>query len=614
MLHSPLTKGGKPCPEESLRPPSPLPLQGKACPADELRSHSPLTKGRTGRLAEHAHPYARVPNGTLEKESLVRWPVRVGSLAGLAGEAGCQGQQRQVKEAAGRERWLQELQQLLIRAQLPAAACEGACSVRVAKGRRASTLEGHVRTWRRVADWVQTVFGCHWPSSDQFVAYLVARAAQPCGKTVPAQCYKTLLFIEAAGEVAHEARISSHPAVLNTLEELKVSLSAGRLGPPKQALQLFVSQVCSMERLVLAEQMPRYVRAFAWFKLLKLWGCLRYADTEGMPASSVVLEARGLRARLDRTKTSGAGKRLEVLHAFVSKSAWLQQEGWLDVGWQLWCDMASEINMGIRDFFLLKPGVGLQCCCQKMASYHDASAMSQALFQMLQVDGSPLMLQELGVLWSEHSERATLRSWATSCKIREVVIKQMGRWQPSASEAYVRSVRAGVEKAQAHIAKQIRQSLRGGDFLDETSIMVKVSELLISLGCKEERVDEQIDALRSFAALGPASPSWGPGCSNGSSASSTDASGSDVEDAQPASVLPSGASHMGMYFVNRLVSCKHITLHKGGECHRVPGVHCNNVEFLGNEMPKADLYTRVCKDCFPNGVLWMSDPESSESS
>ena len=193
-------------------------------------------------------------------------------------------------------------------------------SVRAAKGRRASTLEGHVRTWRRVADWVQAVFGCHWPSSDQFVAY----------------CYKTLLFMEAAGEVAHEARISSHPAVLNTLEELKVSLSAEKLGPPKQALQLFVSQVCSMERLVLAEQMPRYARAFAWFKLFKLWGCLCYADTEGMPASSVVLEARGLRARLDRTKTSGAGKRLEVLHAFVSKSAWLQQEGWLDVGWQLW--------------------------------------------------------------------------------------------------------------------------------------------------------------------------------------------------------------------------------------------------------------------------------------
>ena len=30
--------------------------------------------------------------------------------------------------------------------------------------------------------------------------------------------------------------MSSHPAVLNTLEELKVTLSADRLGPPKQAL------------------------------------------------------------------------------------------------------------------------------------------------------------------------------------------------------------------------------------------------------------------------------------------------------------------------------------------------------------------------------------------
>ena len=189
----------------------------------------------------------------------------------------------------------------------------------------------------------------------------------------------------------------------------------------------------------------------------------------------------------------------------------------------------------------------------------------------------------------------------------------MGRWQPSASEAYVRSVRANVEKAQAHIAKQIRQSMHGGDFLDEASIMVKVSELLISLGCKEERVDEQIDALRSFAVLGPASPSW-------------------AQAAQMVQALLQQMLREAMWRTLSLQVCSMVGpviwefilstvlcpanishLHKGGECHRVPGVHCNNVEFLGNEMPKADLYTRV-KDCFPNGVLWMSDPESSESS
>ena len=412
MLHSPLTKGGKPCPKESLRSPSPLPLRGKVCPADELRSHSPLTKGGTGKLANHAHPYARVPIASPVKERLVRWPVRAERLAG---DAKCQGQQRQLKEAAARERWLQELQQLLSQAHLPAAA--GGSSARAAKGRRAFTLEGHVRTWRRVADWVQTVFGCRWPSSDQFVAYLVARAAEPCGRTVPTQCYKTLLFMEAAGEVAHEARISSHPAVLNTLEELKVSLSAEKLGPPKQALQLFVSQVCSMERLVLAEQMPRYVRAFAWFKLFKLWVCRH----RGYACFFCCFGSKRFACALGSYQDQWCWQKV-----------WLQQEGWLDVGWQLWCDMALEINMGIKDFFLLKPGVGLQCCCQKMASYHDASAMSQALFQMLQVEGSPLMLPELGVLWSEHSERATLRSWATSCKIREVVISKWvaGSLQP----------------------------------------------------------------------------------------------------------------------------------------------------------------------------------------
>lgn len=70
-----------------------------------------------------------------------------------------------------------------------------------------------MRAWGRVTDWLQTVFGCHCPSSDQFVAYLLARAAEPCGKTAPTQCYKTLPFMEAAGGVAHEARISPHPAV-----------------------------------------------------------------------------------------------------------------------------------------------------------------------------------------------------------------------------------------------------------------------------------------------------------------------------------------------------------------------------------------------------------------
>ena len=102
---------------------------GQSLPADELRSHSPLTKGGTGKLANHAHPYARVPIASPEKDRLARWPVRAGRLAG---EAKCQGQQRQLKEAAARERWLQELQQLLSRAQLPAAA--GGSSVRDGKG------------------------------------------------------------------------------------------------------------------------------------------------------------------------------------------------------------------------------------------------------------------------------------------------------------------------------------------------------------------------------------------------------------------------------------------------------------------------------------------------
>jgi hypothetical protein len=60
------------------------------------------------------------------------------------------------------------------------------------------------------------------------------------------------------------------------------------------------------------------------------------------------------------------------------------------------------------------------------------------------------------------------------------------------------------------------------------------------------------------------------------------------------------------------------TLHRVGECFRTPGVHFKNYmilsedEVLGDEPALQPPYDRVCRDCFPRGMLATEEPSSSE--
>ena len=42
---------------------------------------------------------------------------------------------------------------------------------------------------------------------EEFAMYLEARANEPCGRSVPSSIYKTLLFMEAAGEFPVEEQL-----------------------------------------------------------------------------------------------------------------------------------------------------------------------------------------------------------------------------------------------------------------------------------------------------------------------------------------------------------------------------------------------------------------------
>ena len=63
--------------------------------------------------------------------------------------------------------------------------------------------------------------------------------------------------------------------------------------------------------------LPKYLRALAWCRLFKLWTSSRADDLQGASFDNMVVTTEGLRGYFDRTKTSGAGRRVRFLPFFI---------------------------------------------------------------------------------------------------------------------------------------------------------------------------------------------------------------------------------------------------------------------------------------------------------
>ena len=161
--------------------------------------------------------------------------------------------------------------------------------------------------------------------------------------------------MEEAGEVPPEGQISKDPAVDNAVKEaaLRVALAAGPQTSRGQAPQLPLCLLVAWEEAVHDAKRPVYERAFAAFRLLRHWASLRWDDTQGLAPSTLQRRARGLAGLLERTKTSGPGKTIQVLPCFVSEEAWVVKP-WLDEGWRL---LTKDSFAFERDFLLPLPSL-----------------------------------------------------------------------------------------------------------------------------------------------------------------------------------------------------------------------------------------------------------------
>ena len=411
----------------------------------------------------------------------VTWKTRLQkALAGAAGE-----QQRAKVEEAERERWIKELLKLLEDAGFLGSTAKNPeamkhLAARCAMGRRASTLRQHVKYGRKVQVYImESIYGVAWLRGYMdFIGYVSLLLEEPCGRSVPSSLFKAIAFMELASEVPDDKRISTTQAVHNYLMEV----SKGNTWSPHQrvkAARIPLEVARAWEQGVLDVSLQKFKRVYCWYKLLKLWGALRSHDAEGVPPATLVFdEAVGLQGDIVRGKTTGIGRRVEVVQFFVSKDAWLISREWLRVGLELFMSMNRDTDMGNRDFLMCKPAENLHGFRKAMMRYPDAMCFSRALLTELystrqdeKGDLYRIMIPESTSYWSEHSERVTIMSWALIAEIPRETRRRWGRWSPGVDEEYAVTTKRVVTAAHGALAAKIRAQYGLTDFVDDKSVL-----------------------------------------------------------------------------------------------------------------------------------------------
>eukprot|EP00973_Karenia_brevis_P018780 2573796-Karenia_brevis.AAC.1 len=90
--------------------------------------------------------------------------------------------------------------------------------------------------------------------------------------------------------------------------------------------------VASMELAVLDSSMPPMVRFIIWLKLVRIWAALRSDDLQGIIPDLLKLLPSGLTGYLDRSKTSGPGRKNRWLLFYVSVECFVTKKEWLEEG------------------------------------------------------------------------------------------------------------------------------------------------------------------------------------------------------------------------------------------------------------------------------------------
>ena len=311
-----------------------------------------------------------------------RWPTRLHrKLAGAPDDRA-----RGTAERQEKERWQSEVARLILEDKLPAAQTVSqsadplALLRRSTGGRRPRTLRQRVRSYVRIRQWMLSSGYDGFPRGDQglarFLDFLHERSLEDCPRTLPQSLLLGLSFFEECGGVPVGERIANQDLVKRVVKDIEVSIASGQPRSRRKAPQYPVLVVVAFELYLRNESNPPYKRMLAWVKLVRIWGAMRFDDTLHIDPSTLALRESGLEFDISSTKTTGPGKRVEVLHAFVSRDAFLAIEEWCSIGLDFFRLVTGHLT---RDYLLPLPSKDFHNVKAAPVTYSDSLNMTRAL-------------------------------------------------------------------------------------------------------------------------------------------------------------------------------------------------------------------------------------------
>lgn len=185
------------------------------------------------------------------------------------------------------------------------------------------------------------------------------------------------MFLVFAREVEESELLHRSSVVKNALEEAQVRLASVEIRPSRKALLLPLAVVASMEDMVVDDDRTPFSRAYAWYRLVKIWAGLRFDDAKGTPNRSMELRDTHMVGIIHKSITSRPKKRNATPPILCQRGGLDQPTPLPGSGWKIWNHMGMEAGMLTRDFMLPWPTMCRTGFARRMADYSTASAMSQ---------------------------------------------------------------------------------------------------------------------------------------------------------------------------------------------------------------------------------------------
>ena len=386
---------------------------------------------------------------------------------------------------------------------------------RLVGGRRLGTIRTAVRIMTKLSSWCHSNLKVSFPPDWTVVSlYLDELSRIPCGPSVPKTIVRALGFFEELGGVKDSEQLAKNVSLLSTVRDLRVELVSNK--PPRvkrKAPQLPLAVIAALEVAVVNADLPTFQRLLDWSKLVRHWGCLRWSDLLFAPPELAKWTLDGLTLTLTRTKTTGPGKKVEIMYAYISSGAFLIHSDWLEIGWLLLKETGGAVPG--RTYLVPLPDRSLDGFSQHEPKFEDAILLDRKSGSMLPAmratkvgdrvhydrlcdgDGELILLFEplAQLFWRLHGVRAGLVNWLCVLEYPKDVRSLVGRWSPSGSDEYLRTQKAVTFRVQNELAARIRsgQPLR---FLGEGDMWEEFAKWADSINMPVANRDWQIKKLR----------------------------------------------------------------------------------------------------------------------